>query len=92
MHLESRDVFSELYDPKAGFVGSLFDINLITTLNHHFDVTGGILEEECSSIFTDFFKTIERRNGQKKVHNIEEFELVYIVIIIKCSFSCSQLF
>ena len=54
------------YDPKAGFVGSLFDINSISKLNHHFDVTGGILEDECSSILTEFFKTIRKKKRTKK--------------------------
>jgi tRNA(adenine34) deaminase len=54
------------YDPKAGFVGSLFNINSIPQLNHHFDVQGGILEKECAGILTAFFKTLREKKRTKK--------------------------
>jgi tRNA(adenine34) deaminase len=54
------------FDPKAGFVGSLFDINSIQQLNHHFDVTGGVLENECSTILSAFFKNLRKQNRTKK--------------------------
>ena len=54
------------YDPKGGFLGSLFDINSISQLNHHFDVQGGILEPQCSSILSEFFKKIRNQKRSKK--------------------------
>ena len=54
------------YDPKAGFVGSLFDINSIDQLNHHFDVTGGVLEHECGSILREFFVNLRMLKRSKK--------------------------
>ena len=54
------------YDPKAGFVGSLFNINSIPQLNHHFDVKGGVLEKECAEILTAFFKTLREKKRTKK--------------------------
>ena len=43
------------YDPKAGAVGSLFDVVRDSRLNHRLDVRSGILEAECQALLTDFF-------------------------------------
>ena len=43
------------YDPKAGAVGSLFDVVRDPRLNHRLDVRGGIREAECRSLLTEFF-------------------------------------
>jgi tRNA(adenine34) deaminase len=43
-------------DPKAGAVGSIYDIPRDPKLNHVVDVTGGVLEQECGDILTEFFR------------------------------------
>ena len=43
-------------DPKAGAVGSVYDIPRDRRLNHTVDVTGGVLEPECGRILTEFFR------------------------------------
>ena len=43
------------YDPKAGAVGSLFDVVRDPRLNHRLDVRGGIREAECRALLTEFF-------------------------------------
>ena len=43
------------YDPKAGAVGSLFDVVRDPRLNHRLDVRGGIREAECRTLLTEFF-------------------------------------
>ena len=43
-------------DPKAGAVGSLYDIPRDARLNHTVQVTSGVLERECSEILTQFFR------------------------------------
>jgi tRNA(adenine34) deaminase len=48
-------------DPKAGFAGSVGDLVRNDSLNHRLDVTGGVLERECSELLTVFFR--ERRAG-----------------------------
>lgn len=50
-------------DPKGGALGSLYHINEDARLNHAFQVTSGVLQEECSTILSQFFK--ERRNHGK---------------------------
>jgi len=43
-------------DPKAGAVGSLYDIPRDARLNHTVEVTAGVLEAECGGILTEFFR------------------------------------
>ena len=47
-------------DPKAGAVGSLFNLVQDPRLNHRVEVVGGVLQEECSRILTDFFRGLRR--------------------------------
>ncbi len=47
------------WDPKAGAAGSVLDILSEPQLNHSPDVVGGVLEDECAALLTDFFE--ERR-------------------------------
>ena len=47
-------VYFGAYDPKAGALGSLCDLNAIG-LNHRFAVEGGILESECAQILKSYF-------------------------------------
>nr|BFD58098.1 hypothetical protein CKG001_02050 [Bdellovibrio sp. CKG001] len=50
-------------DPKAGGVGSLYQILNDPRLNHQVEVTSGILEDECSDLLQSFFK--DRRDEKK---------------------------
>ncbi len=43
------------YDPKAGAVGSLWDVVRDPRLNHRPDVVGGVLAEECGTALRTFF-------------------------------------
>ncbi|MFL6164388.1 MAG: nucleoside deaminase [Jatrophihabitantaceae bacterium] len=43
------------WDPKAGAVGSLWDVVRDRRLNHRPEVYGGIRAEECGALLTDFF-------------------------------------
>jgi tRNA(adenine34) deaminase len=44
-------------DPKAGAAGSVLDVLGEPALNHRPQVTGGLMEEECSALLRDFFET-----------------------------------
>ncbi|ENN6347936.1 tRNA adenosine(34) deaminase TadA [Providencia rettgeri] len=50
-------------DFKTGACGSYLDIMGQAGLNHYVDVTGGVLEEQCSSMLSAFFKL---RRAQKR--------------------------
>ncbi len=46
------------FDPKAGAVGSLYNITAEQRLNHKVSVISGIRETECSNLLKNFFKGI----------------------------------
>src|ERR1019366_2661347 len=50
-------------DPKAGAVGSLWDVLRDTRLNHRPEVIGGVLAEDCAAVLRDFFAV---RRGQRQ--------------------------
>ena len=56
----SRVVFGA-YDKKTGVCGSCRDLSTSKCFNHQVQVQGGILESECSSLISQFFKN--RRKG-----------------------------
>jgi len=51
----SRVVFGA-FDPKAGAVGSVWDVVRDRRLNHRPEVVGGVLSEECGSVLRAFFE------------------------------------
>ena len=59
----SRLVFGTL-EPKFGAVESRFNLLRENGLNHHVEVTRGILEKECTEILKSFFKN---RRGCREV-------------------------
>ena len=42
-------------DPKAGALGTLYQINADERLNHTFEVTPGVLKDECAGLLQGFF-------------------------------------
>ena len=44
-------------DPKAGAVGSLWDLVRDRRLNHRPEVVGGVLADECGAVLREFFDT-----------------------------------
>ena len=47
-------------DPKAGAVGSLYRLHDDERLNHSFQVSTGVLEDESSSMLKDFFSQLRK--------------------------------
>ena len=48
-------------DPKAGAVGSLYNIVQDPRLNHRVEVTTGVCAEESARVLKDFFAALRRR-------------------------------
>ena len=44
------------FDDKAGGVGGLWDVVRDPRLNHAVEVVGGVRQDECSSLLSDFFR------------------------------------
>lgn len=42
-------------DPKTGACGSVVDLMAEQRLNHHCEVTGGVMAEECGKMLSEFF-------------------------------------
>jgi tRNA(adenine34) deaminase len=42
-------------DPKAGALGSLYNLGADPRLNHEFDVVGGVLADEAGALLQEFF-------------------------------------
>ncbi len=51
-------------DPKAGALGSLYDLHSDERLNHRFEVTSGVLAQESAELLQSFFA--RRRTENKK--------------------------
>ncbi|NOU25250.1 MAG: tRNA adenosine(34) deaminase TadA [Methylotenera sp.] len=49
-------------DPKTGACGSTINLMAEPKLNHHTNVTGGVLSETCGEVLSDFFK--QRRKNK----------------------------
>ena len=52
-------------DLKAGSFGGITDLNAVG-YNHHPEVIGGVLEDECSQMLGDFFKELRYSKKAKK--------------------------
>jgi len=50
-------------DPKAGAVGSLWDVLRDRRLNHRPEVIGGILADECAAVLREFFAARRQHGG-----------------------------
>lgn len=49
-------------DPKAGAVGSLYDVPRDDRLNHRVDVDSGVAADECGALLTRFFRAKRARS------------------------------
>lgn len=50
-------------DAKAGALGSLYDINADSRLNHRFNVTAGVLADECRAVLSGYFAGLRGADG-----------------------------
>ena len=52
-------------NPKAGCAGSILNILEHPSFNHQVNVTRGVLEEQCSSMLSEFFKKLRKKKAGK---------------------------
>lgn len=50
-------------DPKGGAVGTLYDVSRDARLNHAFEVSSGVLGDECAAVLSAFFRGLRDRPG-----------------------------
>lgn len=54
------------YDPKGGCAGTLLNLLEFEKFNHQAEVVGGMLEKECGSLLTTFFRELRQRKKAGK--------------------------
>lgn len=64
LHARLARVVFGASDPKTGVCGSVLNLALEKQLNHHTQVEGGVLAQECGDTLRQFFK--ERRSKDVK--------------------------
>ncbi len=57
IHARVERVVFGAYDPKTGAAGSTFTVLGDPLHNHHVEVTGGVLQAECSEKLKQFFRS-----------------------------------
>jgi len=70
MHARIARVVYGAADPKTGACGSIVDLFAELRLNHHAEVTAGVLAEECGDMLSAFFAA--RRNRQPEAGDAED--------------------
>lgn len=58
-------------DAKAGALGSLYDLNADSRLNHRFNVTSGVLAGECRAVLSGYFAGLRGVDGISCGLNLE---------------------
>ena len=63
LHARIKRVVYGAREPKTGAAGSVLDLFALRELNHHTEVIGGVLAQECGQLMRDFFS---RRRAQAR--------------------------
>lgn len=53
-------------NPKAGCAGSILNLLDMQQFNHQVKITKGVLEEECATLLSAFFKELRQEKKRKK--------------------------
>ena len=51
---------------KAGCAGSVMNLLQVEGFNHQVKITRGVLEEECSTMLSEFFRKLREKKKQEK--------------------------
>lgn len=62
-----KTVYFGAYDSKAGCCGSLYNLPTDVRFNHRVEVRGGLLQNECGQILSQYFK--KKRDERKSKSN-----------------------
>ena len=53
-------------NPKAGCAGSVLNLLQMTQFNHQVEIERGVLEEECQTMLSGFFKELREKKKNRK--------------------------
>lgn len=59
-------------NPKAGCAGSVLNLLQMEGFNHKVEMEQGVLEEECSSMLSGFFRELRESKAKEKRHDETE--------------------
>ena len=54
-------------NPKAGCAGSVLNLLQVEGFNHQVKIIRGVLEEECSTMLSDFFRELREKKKRLKM-------------------------
>lgn len=60
-----NNIYFGAYDRRFGCCGSLYNLACDKRFNHTISVTGGIKEQECAALLTEFFSEKRKRKKEK---------------------------
>ena len=66
LHARFKRVVFGALDPKTGAGGSVVNLFEQAQLNHHTELVGGVLTEECGQVLRDFFAERRERYRQRR--------------------------
>ncbi len=66
VHSRIKRVVFGAYDEKTGAAGTVMNLVQDGRLNHQCEVTGGVLQDACSTQISDFFKARRKAHKAKK--------------------------
>ena len=67
LHARLKKVIFGAYDPKTGAAGSVVDLFAQTLLNHHTELAGGVLADQCAAMLKQFFAARRRDQREENV-------------------------
>ena len=74
MHARFKRVVFGALDPKTGAAGSVVDLFALTQLNHHTQLHGGLLADDCARVLRDFFAERRQQYRQRRAALPAEIE------------------
>jgi tRNA(adenine34) deaminase len=63
VHVRIRRVIFGCADPRSGAAGGIINLLQHPALNHHCEITSGVLQDECVAILQDFFRKKRAGDG-----------------------------
>ena len=66
VHVRIRRLIFGCADPRSGAAGGIINLLQHPTLNHHCEITSGVLQNECAAILQDFFQ--KKRASKTNAH------------------------
>jgi tRNA(adenine34) deaminase len=64
VHVRIRRVIFGCSDPRSGAAGGFINLLQHPALNHHCEITGGVLENETAAILQEFFRKKRTQNDE----------------------------